>query len=198
MKDCHSSANVILIMQMSCVFRHHLSFSQAHILAGVLSSNGVTAAVTGDIADQIYGGTPMLDCVVIVPEEEVEEAESVLRTGFTEEPPAADLPLETSPPDGDPPGAGAILFGTLCLAPLAALVPAVLSALQVLTYQPRTLKPIVDALVLTYLHSLYALVWCLPFLALGAGLLLRIIRGYRNGSWACRLVVNALLILLLL
>jgi|GEM_PF-1991450 len=173
---------------MSCVFRHHLSSSQAHILAGVLTSNGVTAAVTGDIADQIYGGTPMLDCVVIVPEEEMEEAESVLRTGFTDEPPAEDIPMETCPPDGDPPGVGDILFGTLCLAPLAALVPSALSALQVLTYHPRTLKPVLDVLVHTYLDSLKVLIVCLPFLALGAGLLLRLIRGYRRGSSFCQLI----------
>lgn len=173
---------------MSCVFRHHLSSSQAHILAGVLSSNGVTAAVTGDIADQIYGGTPMLDCVVIVPEEETEEAEAVLRTGFTDEPPAPDIPAETCPPDGDPPGVGDILFSTLCLAPLAALIPAVLAAFQILTYQPRTLKPVLDIFVHTYLHSLQLLIGCLPFLALGAGLLLRIIRGYRRGSSFCQLI----------
>ncbi|MBN8422787.1 MAG: DUF2007 domain-containing protein [Verrucomicrobia bacterium] len=173
---------------MSCVFRHHLSSSQAHILAGVLSSNGVTAAVTGDIADQIYGGTPMLDCLVIVPEEEMEEAEAVLRTGFTEEPPTPDIPAETCPPDGDPPGVGDILFTTLCLAPLAALIPAVLSAFQILRYQPRTLKPVLDIFVHTYLDSLQVLIGCLPFLALGAGLLLRIIRGYRRGSSFCQLI----------
>lgn len=77
---------------MSCVYRHHLSSTQAHIVAGILNSNGVAAAVAGDIAEQIYGGVPMLDCVVIVPEEELEEAEAVLRTDFPDEPPDTDIP----------------------------------------------------------------------------------------------------------
>ncbi len=183
---------------MSCVFRHHLSSTQAHIVAGILNSNGVTAAVAGDIADQIYGGVPMLDCVVIVPEEELEEAEAVLRTDFPDEPPDTDIPAESCPPDGDPPGVGPILCGMLWLAPIAALAPALLTGLQIFSTRPRTLQPILERIVFTYLHTLLGLMVLVPVYAIGAGLLLRIIRGYRNGSRACRVIVKIILLLMIL
>ncbi len=175
---------------MSCVFRHHLPAAQAHILAGVLSSGGISAAVTGDIADQLYGGMPLLDCLVIVPEDEVEEAEAYLRSDFSEEPLDADIPFESCPPNGDPPGIGAILFGTLCLAPLAALIPTLLVGFRILGYHSASLHPILMGMVHTYFSSLILLICCLPIFAIGAGLLLRILRGYCSGSRVFRVFAS--------
>lgn len=172
--------------------------AQAHILAGALSSGGFSAAVTGDIADQLYGGTPMLDCLVIVPEEEMEEAESFLRADFTEEPLDTDILVETSPPDGDPPGTGVILYATFCIAPFAALISALLVGFQVLGAHPSSLQPVLAGMALMYFRSLLVLICGLPLVAIGAGLLLLIIRGYRNGRLLCRLMVGGLLLLALL
>jgi hypothetical protein len=183
---------------MICVFRHHLPSAQAHILAGVLSSGGISAAVTGDIADQLYGGTPMLDCVVIVPEDEIEEAEAFLRADFTGEPPDSDIPAETCPSDGDPPGIGTLLCATLCLAPLAALIPALLVELQVLGNHPSSLQPVLLGMARAYFESLLLLIIYLPFFAIGTGLSLRIIRGYRSGSLLFLLMVKGLLLFFLL
>lgn len=182
---------------MSCVFRHHLSFWRAHIVAGVLASNGVTAGVAGDIITQVYGGMSMIDCVVIVPEEELEEAEAVLRNEFFEEPPDPEIPAESCPPDGDPPGVGPILYCMLFLAPFAALVPALLTGLHVFSTRPRFLQPILEGIVFTYLDTLLGLIVFVPVYAIGAGLLLRIIRGYRRGSWLCRIIVKIILLLMI-
>jgi hypothetical protein len=148
--------------------------------------------------EYLYGGTPMVDCVVIVPEDEVEEAEAFLRSDFGEEPLDPDIPAETCPPDGDPPGIGAILYATLFLAPIASIIPALLVALRALMNHSSSLQPVIEGFGFTYFRGLLFLFCCLPLVAIGAGLLLRIIRGYRNGSRLCRLMVNALLILLLL
>jgi len=149
-------------------------------MAGVLAANGVNAAAAGDISAQIYGGVSMLDCVVIVPEEELEEAEAVLRTGFTEEPPAPDIPAETCPPDGDPPGIRIILYGTARLAPWAALIPTLLVWLQ-LTYNSHyTWSELFRLLPSLYLRNLLFLVFCLFPFSIGAGILLHILRKRRG------------------
>ncbi|MDB6004506.1 MAG: hypothetical protein JWR15_1493 [Prosthecobacter sp.] len=140
----------------------------------------------------------MVDCVVIVPEDEMEEAEAFLRADFREEPLDTDIRAETCPPDGDPPGIGVILYATLYLAPIASIIPALLAALRALMNHPSSLQPVIEGFAFMYLRGLLFLFCCLPVVAIGAGLLLRIIRGYRNGSRICRLIVKALLLLLLL
>ncbi len=183
---------------MSLIFRSHLPYSQAHILAGALASGGIPAAVAGDLAAHLYGGTSLLDCVVMVPEDWEEEAEAFLRADLVEEPPDPNLPAETCPPDGDPPGMGAILYATLCLAPFAAALPALLAGIQVFGEHATSLQPALVAMAHMYVEGLVVLLVCLPLHALGAGLLLRIIRGYKRGSRLSRLLVKGLLVLLIL
>lgn len=175
---------------MSQIFRSHLPYSQAHIMAGALSSGGISAAVAGDIATHLYGETPMLDCVVMVPEDQVEEAEAFLCADFAEEPPDTNMPMESCPPNGDLPGIGTILYGTLRLAPGAAIVPSLLVGIQTFETHPTSLLPILTAIALTYLLSLFILIGCLPFFSVGAGLLLHILRGYRSDSRIFRLVAS--------
>lgn len=178
---------------MSQIFRSHLPYSQAHILAGALSSGGISAAVGGEITAHLYGGTPLLDCTVLVPEDQVEEAEAFLSADVGEEPLDPDIPVESCPPNGDPPGIGAILCGTLLIAPLAAVIPALLVGLRILGNQPALLEPVLKAMASTYFTSLLLLLVSLPVIAIGAGLLLPIIRGYRRGSVLCRVMVRVML-----
>ena len=82
---------------MSQIFRSHLPYCQAHILAGVLSSGGIPATVAGDMVANIYGEIPVLDCVVMVHEDQVEEAEAFLCADFIGEAPDQDIPTESCP-----------------------------------------------------------------------------------------------------
>ncbi len=183
---------------MSRIFRSHLPYSQAHILAGALSSGGISAAVGGEMTAQIYGGTPLLDCTVLVPEDQVEEAEAFLSSDVSEEVPAPDIPAESCPPDGEPPGIGAILYGTLCLAPFAAVIPSLLTGMRILNDRIDSLEPVVRGVVFAYFTSLLTIVIALPLVAIGAGLLLRIVRGYRRGSRLCRMIVAIVIWILIL
>lgn len=182
---------------MSRIFRSHLPYSQAHILAGALSSGGISAAVGGEMTAQIYGGTPLLDCTVLVPEDQVEEAEAFLSSDVSEEVPAPDIPAESCPPDGDPPGIGAILYGTLCLAPFAAVIPSLLTGMRILTHRIDSLEPVVRGVVFAYFTSLLTIVIALPLIAIGAGVLLGVIRGYRRGSRLCRMIVAVVIWILI-
>lgn len=183
---------------MSLVFRHHLSHSQAHILVGMLASGGIPSLVVGDLACRLYGGTTILDCVVLVPEEQAEDAENFLRSGVADEFIDDTLPPEEGPPDGDPPGIGdilpasALLFSA-CFAVRAFLV--ILTAITTHISPEGHLRKAMSALLLT---ELPLLIVCVVICAVGFGPLLKIIRGFRHGSRCCRIVVKALLVVLIL
>lgn len=183
---------------MSEIFRSHLPYSRAHILAGALSSAGISAAVGGDNSAHLYGGIPMLDCTIMVPEDQVEEAEAFLKAEVGDEPPEANIPGETCPPNADLPGIGAVFLGGLCCAPFAAVIPALLAGLRSLANHPTSLEPVVKAMGSAYLASLLLIVASLPVVAIGAGLLLRIVQGYRDGSVISRTMVRVIIWLLIL
>jgi hypothetical protein len=173
---------------MSHIFRSHLPYCQAHILAGALSSGGISAAVAGDMAAHIYGEILALDCVVMVPEDQVEEAEAYLCSDFAGEPPDSNILVESCPPNGDLPGIGIILYGTLRIAPVAAFIPALLVGIQTFATHPTSPLSILAAMVLMYFSSLLFLIWCLLFYSVGAGLLLHILRRYLSGSTVFRVL----------
>jgi hypothetical protein len=183
---------------MSLVFRHHLSPSHAHILAGVLATHGIPTAVVGDLAAPLYGGNPLLDCSLGVPQDLVEEAEAVLRSDFVEEPPDGSLLPEQGPPDGDPPGIGAMLCASLLLAAAGFAVRVFIVLLSIFATSTSPEGYLRMALRALFLVELPALLVGALIHAVVAGLLLRIIRGYRRGALFSRVVVKTLLVLLIL
>lgn len=183
---------------MSLVFRHHLSHSQAHILAGVLAANDVPALVVGDLAANLYGGIPALDCSVMVPEELLEDAENLMRSDFAGEPPDDSLPPEQCPSDGDPPGVGVMLCASLLLGAAGLAVHTFILILSILATHTSPEGYLHMALRTLVFVELPALVVGMLIHAVATGLLLRIIRGYRRGSLISRAVVKALLVLLIL
>ncbi|MGV3660260.1 MAG: hypothetical protein ACO1TE_08740 [Prosthecobacter sp.] len=188
---------------MTSVIRQHLPPAQAHILAGVLSSAGIPAHVWGYEAAHIYGEMAIGGCSVVIDDEQWEEAEAVLNsTDFApKEPPAedgTDALAETCPPDGDLPGIGIILYATLRLAPLAALVPAALFGLRILAFHDGSLGEILRGIISVYLQSLLALVLLLPMFAIGAGLLLWLIPSYRRGEPAIGIIAKVIVLVLIL
>lgn len=184
--------------KMSLVFRHHLSSSHAHILAGVLATHGIPAAVVGDLAAPLYGGTPLLDCSLAVPQDFVEEAEHVLRSAITEEPPDDSLPPEQGPSDGDPPGVGAVLCASLLLAAAGFAVHVFVELLFIFATYASPEGYLSGALQPLFFRELPGLMIAALLHAVGAGLLLRIIRGYRRGSLFYRVIVKTLLLVLIL
>lgn len=151
----------------------------------MLASGGIPSLVVGDLACHLYGGTTILDCVVLVPEEQAEDAENFLRSGFADE-----LIDDTPPPEEGPPGIGdilpasALLFSA-CFAVRAFLV--ILTAITTHISPEGHLREAMSALLLT---ELPLLIVCVVICAVGFGLLLKIIRGFRQGSRCCRIVVN--------
>lgn len=186
---------------MLSVIRQHLPPSQAHILAGVLSSSGIDAHVWGDQAAHIYGEMVTGGCSVAIDEQHREDAEALLGcTDFADEPSAADsdAPAETCPPNGDLPGVGTILYGSLRLAPLAVLIPTALYGIHVFATYDVSLGQMLRAMASAYLQSLLALAICLPLYATGAGLLLLLIPAYRRGEPVFGLIAKAIALLLIL
>lgn len=183
---------------MSLVLRRHLSHSQAHILVGVLASGGISSLVVGDLACQLYGGTTILDCVVLVPEEEMEDAENFLRSDLADEPIDETVPPEQGPPDGDPPGIGDILPASVLLFSACFAARAFLVIMMTITTHISPEGHLRQAMTLLLFTELPFLVVCMVIHSIGAGLLLKIIRGYRRGSLFCRIVVKALLVVLIL
>jgi hypothetical protein len=183
---------------MSLVLRHHLSHSQAHILAGVLAAHDIPAWVVGDLTAHLYGGTPVLDCALRVPQAVADDAEELLRSDFAAEAPVDSLPPEQGPPDGDPPGIGAMLCASLLLAAAGFAVHVLAVTLSIFATHTSPEGYLRMALHTVFFLELPALLVGALVHAVGAGLLLRIIRGYRRGTRFSRVVVKTLLVLLIL
>lgn len=187
---------------MIAVIRQHLPPARAHILAGVLSSAGIKADVWGDQAAHNYGELVTGGCSVAIDDEQREEAEEVLGAAdfAWEGAPAADteMPAETCPPNGDLPGIGVILYGTLRLAPLAAIIPAVLVGIEMWGLSRSSFEHAFRGMISVYVQSLVVLAISLPIYATGAGLLLYLIPAYRRGSRVVGLVAKAIVLLLIL
>jgi hypothetical protein len=70
--------------------------------------------------------------------------------------------------------------------------------MRILNDRIDSLEPVLRGVVFAYFTSLLTIVIALPLVAIGAGLLLRIVRGYRRGSRLCRMIVAIVIWILIL
>jgi hypothetical protein len=170
---------------MPLVLRNHLAPHEAHIMAGSLRSAGVPAYVWGDQTAHLYGHLALGGCQVAVDEDSLAQAEEVLKA-IPED--YLDDTVTSSTAEtfdaGPPRTLDLLYFGLIASVGLAAamtiLALAYAFALGAVVRLDESLRGFVSMLAA-------GMVWSIIF-AVGEGLLLGIVRGYRNGSMICRLL----------
>lgn len=170
---------------MLTIFRRHLAPHEAHVLAGMLCASDVPAYVWGENTAHVYGDMALGGCIVAVDDACLAEAAEVLKMV-----PDDDLNSQTGEAsqqtfDAGPPG----ILDLFCFGLMVSLGAAALLSLLGMSWSlymgehgwvwgcMRTLSSTL----------LIGLLWSTIF-SIGAGLLLKIVRGYRAGSVFCRVV----------
>ena len=169
---------------MLAIFQRRLAAHEAHVLAGVLRSSGVPAYVWGENAAHFYGGLALGGCIVAVDEADLNEAAEVVKAVPDEL--GDQTALENGVAvDAGPPG----ILDLLCFGFMASLCAAgLMSALTAVWSFYCGVQGWAWEGIRTLIATLLAgIVWSILF-AVGEGLMLQIVRGYRTGSLFCRLV----------
>ena len=133
---------------------------------------------------------------MVVQEDEQVEAEAFLSAQPNGEAPDSEIIPETAPCDGDPPGVSTLLYCSLWLALWAAgILTTVASCLLFLGLMmagklPDTMLHLPGAILMTFCQHVMTCGLNFALVAIGSGLLLRIIKGFRAGSKACLVLIR--------